>query len=37
MEFTAKQIAELLEGKVDGNPDTVVSSIEKLKEGMKEA
>ncbi len=33
MEFTAKQIAELLKGKVDGNPDAVVSSIEKIEGG----
>jgi UDP-3-O-[3-hydroxymyristoyl] glucosamine N-acyltransferase len=33
MEFSAAQIAELLGGKVDGNPDTKVSSLSKIEEG----
>jgi UDP-3-O-[3-hydroxymyristoyl] glucosamine N-acyltransferase len=33
MEFTAKQIAELLDGKVDGNPDAKVNRLSKIEEG----
>lgn len=34
MEFTALQIAELLGGTVDGNPDTAVRSYSKIEEGV---
>ena len=34
MEFTARQIAELLKGKVDGDPEIVVSSLSKIDEGL---
>ncbi len=33
MEFTARQIAELLEGTVEGNPDARVSNLSKIEEG----
>jgi UDP-3-O-[3-hydroxymyristoyl] glucosamine N-acyltransferase len=33
MEFTASQIAELLNGKVEGNPDVRVSRLSKIEEG----
>lgn len=33
MEFSAAQIAELLGGKVEGNPDTKVSNLSKIEEG----
>jgi len=33
MEFTAKQIAEILNGKVEGNPDVVVEKLAKIEEG----
>lgn len=33
MQFTAAQIAALLGGSVDGNPETVVSSLSKIEEG----
>jgi UDP-3-O-[3-hydroxymyristoyl] glucosamine N-acyltransferase len=33
MEFSAAQIAELLGGKVDGNPETKVSDLSKIEEG----
>jgi len=33
MEFTARQIAEMLQGQVDGNPDATVSSLAKIEEG----
>ncbi len=33
MEFSAKQIADLLEGKVEGNPDIKVNNISKIEEG----
>lgn len=33
MEFSAKQIAELLNGKIEGNPDVIVSNISKIEEG----
>jgi UDP-3-O-[3-hydroxymyristoyl] glucosamine N-acyltransferase len=32
MQFTAKQIAELINGKIEGNPDVAVSSFGKLEE-----
>ncbi len=33
MEFTAKQIAELLNGDVEGNPNVVINSFSKIEEG----
>ena len=33
MEFTAKQISELLSGKVEGNPDVKVSKLSRIEEG----
>ena len=33
MKFTATQIAEILEGQVDGNPDAEVSNLAKIEEG----
>lgn len=33
MEFTASQIAELLSGEVDGNPEVVINSFSKIEEG----
>lgn len=33
MEFTAKQISELLQGKVEGNPDVKVNKLSKIEEG----
>lgn len=33
MEFTAQQIADLLQGTVDGNPDVKVSRLSKIEEG----
>ncbi|HOS49540.1 MAG TPA: LpxD N-terminal domain-containing protein, partial [Bacteroidia bacterium] len=33
MEFTAKQIAELLQGTVDGNAEAKVSRLSKIEEG----
>ena len=35
MKFTAAQIAELLNGTVDGNPDTEVDQLAKIEEGTK--
>lgn len=35
MEFSAKNIATLLNGVIEGNPDVVVSSIAKIEEGKK--
>ena len=35
MEFTAKQIAELINGKIEGDPDVAVSSFGKLEEATK--
>jgi len=35
MEFTAKQIATILNGEIEGNPDITVSSISKIEEGKK--
>lgn len=37
MEFTAKQIAEILQGKVEGNPDTIVNKLSKIEEGESES
>lgn len=34
MEFTAKQISELLNGTIEGNPDVKVSSLSKIEEGQ---
>jgi UDP-3-O-[3-hydroxymyristoyl] glucosamine N-acyltransferase len=34
MEFTARQIAHILDGKVEGNPEVVVSSLAKIEEGL---
>src|SRR5574344_1629753 len=33
MKFTAAQIAELISGKVEGNPDAVVTNVAKIEEG----
>ena len=33
MEFTAKQIADFLQGEVDGNPDVTVNNFAKIEEG----
>ena len=33
MEFTAQNIADLLKGKVEGNPETKVSDVSKIEEG----
>ena len=33
MEFTAKQISQMLNGRVEGNPDAVVSKLSKIEEG----
>ncbi len=33
MEFTAQQIAQLIEGTVDGNPETLLTSVSKIEEG----
>ncbi len=35
MEFTAKQIAEILNGTVDGNPDVKINNLSKIEEGKK--
>ena len=35
MKFTAKQIADILEGEIVGNPDEVVSKLSKIEEGEK--
>lgn len=35
MEFTAAQIAELLEGKIEGDPNVSVSTVSKIEEGKK--
>ncbi|MBO5698825.1 MAG: UDP-3-O-(3-hydroxymyristoyl)glucosamine N-acyltransferase [Bacteroidaceae bacterium] len=37
MEFSAKQIAEFLQGTVDGKPDAVVKTFAKIEEGMEGA
>ncbi|HNO71082.1 MAG TPA: LpxD N-terminal domain-containing protein, partial [Bacteroidia bacterium] len=33
MDFKASQIAKLLEGTIEGNPDVVVNSLSKIEEG----
>ncbi|HRE74139.1 MAG TPA: LpxD N-terminal domain-containing protein, partial [Flavobacteriales bacterium] len=33
MQFTAQQIAGILEGTVEGNPDATVSNLAKIEEG----
>ena len=33
MEFTAKQIAEMLDGRVEGNENTIVTTLSKIEEG----
>ena len=33
MKFTAEQIASILEGKVDGDPNVEVSNLSKIEEG----
>ena len=35
MEFSAKQIADILEGKIEGNEEALVSSLSKIEEGEK--
>jgi UDP-3-O-[3-hydroxymyristoyl] glucosamine N-acyltransferase len=35
MEFTAKQIAEILNGTVEGNPNVKVNNLSKIEEGKK--
>ncbi len=35
MEFSAKQIADLLEGKIEGKSDVIVNNISKIEEGKK--
>lgn len=37
MKFTAAQIAGILEGEVDGNPDVEVSKLSKIEEGVNES
>ena len=37
MEFSAKQIAEYLQGTVDGNPNATVKTFAKIEEGMEGA
>ena len=34
MEFSAKQIAALIQGEVEGNPDTVIHTFAKIEEGV---
>ncbi|MDB9893899.1 UDP-3-O-(3-hydroxymyristoyl)glucosamine N-acyltransferase, partial [Flavobacteriaceae bacterium] len=34
MKFTAKQIAQILEGEIEGNPDAEVSRLSKIEEGI---
>ncbi|MGA2823109.1 MAG: LpxD N-terminal domain-containing protein, partial [Bacteroidales bacterium] len=34
MEFTARQIADILNGKVEGDPEVVVSRLAKIEEGL---
>lgn len=34
MEFTARQIAAVLEGTIDGNPDVAISKLSKIEEGV---
>jgi UDP-3-O-[3-hydroxymyristoyl] glucosamine N-acyltransferase len=33
MEFTARQIAGFLDGRVEGNPDAVVSDVSRIEDG----
>ena len=33
MEFTANQIAELLKGQIEGNPDVKINKLSKIEEG----
>ena len=33
MEFSAKQIAELIQGRVEGNPDACINTFAKIEEG----
>ena len=33
MEFSAQQIADMLQGKVDGNPEVKVHNLSKIEEG----
>ena len=35
MKFTADQIASILEGEIDGNPNVEVSNLSKIEEGKK--
>ena len=35
MKFTARQIATILEGEVEGNPDVEVQTVSKIEEGVK--
>ena len=35
MNFTAKQIAQILEGDIEGNPEAEVSKLSKIEEGKK--
>jgi UDP-3-O-[3-hydroxymyristoyl] glucosamine N-acyltransferase len=37
MKFTAKQLADVLNGIVDGNPDVLVSKLSKIEEGVPES
>ena len=37
MEFTAKQIAELIQGKVEGNENAAVRTFAKIEEGVEGA
>ena len=37
MKFTAKQIAKILDGEIEGNPETEVSKLSKIEEGEKES
>ena len=34
MKFTAKQIAQILEGEIEGNPEAEVSRLSKIEEGI---
>lgn len=34
MQLTAKQIAALIEGKIEGNPETLISRVSKIEEGV---
>ena len=36
MKFTAEQIAELLNGKVEGNPEAIVKNVSKIEDGKPE-